>query len=127
MKQFLLTTALLVALVAPGHAEENPTKHPPDVGITHTTFKKSFTMKPCMDRVANVVRNHTGSGLRIDPLPSGTGLIGDEINIVIQCAPDLKAILFMAASPKTDLIGQTLTFYQTIFELEVKELGGERK
>jgi hypothetical protein len=104
--KFLLTTALLVALIAPGYAEEATTKHTPDVGITHLTYKKSFSMKACTDRVADVVRKHTGSGLRIDPLASGTGLVRDDLNIVIQCAPDLKAILFMAAGPNTEVVGK---------------------
>jgi hypothetical protein len=120
MKKLLLTSALPVALAAPASAAQAEQQHAPDLASVYMSFKKPFTMKACTDRVADVIRNHTGTGLRIDPLPSGTGLIGDEINIVIRCAPDLKAILFMAAGPKQELLGQTLTFYQVIFELEVK-------
>lgn len=125
MKRFLITTALLVALSAPSVAQTEQ-KHGPDLASVHMAFKKPFTMQACTERVANVVRNHTGAGLRIDPLPSGTGLMGEEINIVIRCAPDIKAILFMAAGPKPELLGQTLTFYQAIFEFEVKELGDRK-
>ena len=128
MKKFLLiAAAALVAFVAPVQAEEDTTKHaPPNLVNVQLLYKNPFTMQACTDRVAEVVRKHTGDGWRIDPMPSGVGLLGgDDINIVIRCAPDLKAILMMAAGPDTEVIGKTLTFYSTNFELEVKEIGEE--
>jgi hypothetical protein len=122
MKTFIATVALLVALIAPATAQTDE-KHGPELGSDYFIFTKPFTMKACTDRVAAVVRSHTGSGLRIDPLPSGTGLIGENINIVIRCAPKLKAILFMAAGSDVETVGKTLTFYGTIFELELKQIG----
>jgi hypothetical protein len=107
-------------------SQDAPAKHAPDLGSDILILKKPFTMKACTDRVADVVRNHTGTGLRIDPLPTGTGLIGEDVNIVIRCVPNLKAIIFMAAGSNMETVGKTLTFYGTIFELEVKTIGSSK-
>jgi hypothetical protein len=111
------------AEAATTESQDDPAKHAPDLGSDILILKKPFTMKACTDRVADVVRNHTGAGLRIDPLPSGTGLIGEDIDIVIRCVPNLKAIIFMAAGSNRETVGQTLTFYGAVFEFEVKQIG----
>jgi hypothetical protein len=124
MQKCFFVASVLLALAAPASAAQAEQQHAPDVASVYMTFKKPFTLKACTDRVADVIRKHTGAEFVIDPMPSGAGITGGGINIVIRCAPDLKAILFVAAGPKK-LLGETLTFYFTIFELEVKL--GERK